>query len=313
MTADKHGQHILGWEGITVWVPEDWALTSFSSSEKEGYLRADDQDMPRLEIKWKQAPGFVDLNQTVDNYLSSIKKRVARDKQELTIDRDMQVISRRKMHKDGLQTFAWRAQSQAYGAVWLCKQCERVVIAQVLGPPDDTGLLTTAQQVLSTIRDHPTGGWVTWAAYGLVCQTPEDFKLTSQQMFSALIKLTFTRDTETVTVGRWGMAEVLLRQQTLDKWVQAELGKQLSRYAPQSEEQQFRGHPAVAFIGERMPPLYGLKSFTRHITGKQCADRLLGYAWHCPPTNKIFVAYALLDRANYELAEEIRDRIECHQ
>ncbi len=312
MTADKSGQQTIGWDGITARVPKDWALTSFSSSEKEGYLRADDQDMPRLEIKWMDTPGFVDLGQTVDNYLNSIKKRLARAKQELVIDRDAHVISRRKMHKDSLETFAWRAEAQAYGAVWLCKQCNRVVIAQVLGPPDDAGLMATAQQVLSTIRDHPTDGWVTWAAYGFVCQMPEDFELTGQEMFSALIKLSFTRDTETVTVGRWGMAEVLLRHQSLDEWVQAELGKQVRRYAPRSEEQEFRGHQAVAFTGERMPPLHGLKSFARHATGKQCADKLLGYAWHCPPTNKILVAYALLDRANYKLAEEIHDRIECH-
>ena len=61
-----------------------------------------------------------------------------------------------------------------------------------------------------------------------------------------------------------------------------------------------------------MTPLWGLKSFARHITGRQCADRLLGYAWHCQQENKIFVCYALLDRANYDLAEEIRNHIECH-
>ncbi len=314
MTKHKQpAEHLIGWDGVTVRVPADWSLASVTADEKDGYLRADDEDMPRLEIKWARTPGFVNLTETVDKYLATIEKRAQRDKQELTVDRQAQVISKRKMHKDNLETFAWRAAQQAYSAVWVCKQCDRTVIAQVLGPLDDAELLTTAQQVLSTIRDHPTDGWVTWAAYGFVCQIPEDFTLSTQQMFPGLIKLSFTRDSETITVGRWGMAEILLRDQSLDKWLQTALGKELRRYQPQSEEQQFRGHSAVAFSGERMALLAGVKGFVRHLGGKRSADRLLGYAWHCEQENKIFVVHALLDRANYDLADQIRDRVECHK
>ena len=309
---------------MTVRVPADWSIASVSADEQEGYLRVDDGDTPRLEIKWVSTPGFVNLAETVDKYLASIEKRARRDKQQFTSERDAHVVSKRQMHKYGLQTFTWRTRSptgpprpgaaqQAYGAVWVCKQCDRTVVAQVMGQPDDAQLLGTAQQVLSTIKDHPDDDWVTWAAYGFVCQVPKDFALSSQQMFSGLMKLSFARETETVTVGRWGMAATLLREQTLDEWLQATLGKELRRYGPQSREQEFRGHPAVSFSGDRMTPLWGLKSFARHITGRQCADRLLGYTWHCPQQNKIFVVHALLDRANYDLADQIRDRIECHQ
>ncbi len=314
MTEDKQPEEqVIGWDGVTVQVPADWSLASVTADEKDGYLRADDGDMPRLEIKWASTPGFVNLTDTIDKYLATIAKRAQRDKQELTVDRQAQVISKRKMHKESLDTFAWRAGQQAYSAVWVCKQCDRTVIAQVLGPLDDPKLLATAQQVLSTIKDHPTDGWVTWAAYGFLCRIPEDFALDRQEMFPGLIKLSFTRDSETITVGRWGMAEILLRDQSLDKWLETALGKELRRYDPQSEQQEFRGHPAVAFSGVRMALLAGVKGFVRHLGGKRAADKLVGYAWHCEQENKIFVVHALLDRANYDLANEIRDRVECHK
>ncbi len=313
MSDNDKSQRLIGWAGITVRVPQDWALASISADEKEGYMRVDDHDMARLEIKWVTSPGFVDLEKTVNKYLQTVKKAHKTDEHQFSVDRDIRVVSKRQMKKDSLATFAWRAQQQAYGAVWVCKQCDQTVIAQVLGRPEEKDLLRTAQQVISNIGDHPIDGWTTWAAYGFVCQVPEDFGLTKQQMYSALLKFSFTRDTETIEVDRWGMANTLLRDQTLDQWLQQELGKELSHYKPQSEETQFRGHEAVAFVGTRMPPLQSIKQFALHVIGRQAAQKLLGHAWHCEATNKIFVVHALLDATNYELADQLRDRIECHQ
>ena len=314
MSDNDKSQRLIGWAGITVRVPQDWALASISVDEKQGYLRIDDRDMPRLEIKWTATPGFVDLEKTVNKYLQTVKKSHKADDDQFSVDRDVRVVSKRQMQKDSLTTFAWHAQQQqAYGAVWVCKQCEQTVIAQVLGRPKEEDLLHTARRVISSITDHPTDGWTTWAAYGFVCQIPEDFTLTGQQLYSALLKFSFTRDLETIEVGRWGMAGTLLRDKTLDQWLQQELGKELRRYKPISDETRFRGHEAVAFTGTRMPPLQGLKRFALHLIGRQAPRRLLGHAWHCEATNKIFVVHGLFDAANYELANQLRDRIECHQ
>ncbi len=313
MSDKDQNQRLIGWAGITARVPQDWALASISADEKEGYLRIDDRDMARLEIKWMASPGFVDLEKTVDKYLQTVKKAHKADDDQFSVDRDIRVVSKRQMKKDSLATFAWHAQQQqAYGAVWVCKQCDQTVIAQVLGRPQEDGLLDTAQRVIRSITDHPTDGWTTWAAYDFVCQIPEDFTLTGQQLYSALLKFSFTRDTETIEVGRWGMADTLLRDQTLDQWLQRELGKELKSYKPTSDETQFRGHEAVIFAGTRMPPLQGLKRFALHLIGRQAPYKLLGHAWHCEATNKIFVVHALLDAANYELADQLRDLIECH-
>ena len=313
MGDQQQDWHLVGWDGVTVRIPSDWEIGAISSEERGGYLRLDDQEMPRLEIKWNSPTGFVNLDKTVDNYLKQIRQSRKREQQPVQIDREAKVISKRKVRKDTLQTFAWHAEQHAYGAAWLCKQCGRVVITQVMGPVDNPKLSQLAEQVIATITDHHTGGWKTWAAYDFVVQMPEDFALHKQKLMAGLIEFSFVRETEKVTVARWGMANVALRNHSLDEWTQQQLGKLLRPYGPESEAIEYRGHPALAMTGKRLLPLQSVQRFFRHLTHRLSADRLRGYVWHCEPENKIYVIHAYLDHDNYDLAEQIRDRIVCCQ
>ena len=313
MSDQPQDWHLVGWDGVTVRVPSDWNIGAISRDQQGGYLRLDDQERPRLEIKWSSSAGFVDLEETVDKYLKQIQRSRKRGQPEIEIDRDVKVISKRKVGKDALETFAWRAEENAYGAAWLCKQCGRVVITQVIGPVDNAKLRQLAEKVIATVTDHPTDGWTTWAAYDFVAQVPEDFALNKQKMMTGLIEFSFVRETEKITVARWGMANVALRRRSLDAWAQQQLGKSLRLYGPESESIEYRGHPALALIGKRLPPFQGVQRFFRHLFGRRYADQLRGYVWHCEPENKIYMVHAYLDHDNYELAEQIRDRIVCCQ
>lgn len=313
MDDEQQNWHLIGWDGITVRVPPEWDMGAISREEKGGYLRADDQEMPRLEIKWHSSDGFVDMEQVVSQYLKQMQRSRKRGQQPVHIEREVKVISRRKVKKDKLQTFAWHAEQDACGAAWLCRQCGRVVIAQVMGPAGEENLGQLAEQVIATVTDHPTGGWKTWAAYNFVAELPEDFELKNQKLRAGLIEFSFERDTEKATVACWGMANVALRRRSLKEWAEQELGKALSRYGPESEPIEHRGHPALAITGKRLLPFQGIQRFFRHVAGRPWADQLRGYVWHCEPENKIYVVYAYLDHDNYDLAEQIRDRIVCHQ
>ena len=305
--------HLIGWDGITVRVPRDWDMGAITSEEKGGYLRLDGPDGPRLEVKWHSPSGFVDLNKTVEDYLKQITRSRRRRKQSIEIERDIKVVSKRKVGKDILQTFTWQAEQRAYGAVWLCKQCGRVVITQVLGPVDDRGLRKLAEKVIATVTDHPTDGWKTWAAYDFMVAVPEDFTLKSQKMMAGLMEFSFVHDTEKVTAARWGMANVALGGESLEEWARQQLGKTLRQYGPKSEPTEHRGHCTLALRGERLLLFQGIQRFLRRMFDRRYADQLRGYVWHCEAENKIYVVYAYLDRANYDLAEQMRDRIVCCQ
>ncbi len=313
MSNEQIGWHLVGWDGITAQVPADWNIAAITHEPDGGYLRLDDTNQPRVEIKWSVPKGFIDLEETVDKYLKQLQRSRKRDQPAIEVDRDAQVISKRKAQKDALETFAWHAEQDAYGAAWLCKQCGRVVIVQVIGPADEEALAQLAEKVIASITDHPTDGWNTWAAYDFVAQIPEDFELKDQKMMAGLIELSFERNTEKITVARWGMANVALRRHALDEWAQQELGKALAAYKPTSERIKYRGHGALTLTGKRVPLTHAARRLLRHLTGQQCADQLRGFIWHCQPDNKIYVVYGYLDYQNYDLAQQIRDRIVCCQ
>ena len=61
------GWTVFGWQGITARLPEDWHLAALGGDRKAGYLRLDDSERPRLEIKWSDAS--VDIDKALDKYL----------------------------------------------------------------------------------------------------------------------------------------------------------------------------------------------------------------------------------------------------
>jgi hypothetical protein len=59
-------------------------------------MRLDDvENMPRVEIKWQQSKGFVDIKGVVDNYLKDLQKKRKKGDAEIETDRDCSVVSRR--------------------------------------------------------------------------------------------------------------------------------------------------------------------------------------------------------------------------
>jgi len=85
----------VGWQGFTFMLPEDWNIGAIGGDRNEGYLRFEDGDMPRLEIKWADAgTTFVDLNRVIDKYLRDMAKD---KKSRVEVSRDVQLVSKRKL------------------------------------------------------------------------------------------------------------------------------------------------------------------------------------------------------------------------
>lgn len=311
----SHGPLVLsGWQGVTVEAPENWNIGAISGDAKAGYVRYDDEEMPRLEIKWTAESGFVDLDKVVGKYLADIQKGRPKHAPEIKVDRDIKLVSKRKRKKPGLRCFHWQAEGAGYGAAWVCKDCGRTMIAQVVATQDEApeAARELAADVLLSIEDHPPDDWTLWSAYGFSCRVPSDFPLSGQRLMAGLIELEFEKDTETIKVARWGMANVALGKKTLQEWVGTEMGKALRRHHPDAEQVEIKGHEGLNIEGGWLPALHRLACFYRHCIGRMHADRLVARAWHCEPTNKLFYVETFVDRANTGLADEIVERIECH-
>jgi len=305
---------LSGWQGITVETPPNWNIGAISGDASGGYVRYDDDEMPRLEIKWSSDKGFVDLNTVIDKYLKDLQKNRKKKAPKVEVDRDVKLISKRKRKKGGLKCFHWQAENEGYGAAWTCRDCSRTVIAQVMAPvgqaPEEAREL--AGNVLLSIDDHPTDGWVLWSAYGFSCYAPEDFKVSGQKLMAGLIELEFEKDTEKIKMARWGMANVALKKKTLEQWIGGEAAKELRKHKADREQTSILGHDGLTIEGSNIGGLQLLHRFYLHCTDKPYADRLIARAWHCEETNRIYYVETYVDRANVGLADELVARIECH-
>lgn len=308
---DRSEWEVRAWEGVLVEVPSQWDIAAISGERKRGYLRIDDQDaMPRVELKWQQSQGFVNIEEVIESYLKDLQKNRSEDGAEIEVDRDASVVSRREMRKRDLTCFAWSGGVSGYGAAWYCEDCQRVMVVQVMSRPDEDGR-ALASSIIGSIEDHPHEGWVTWSTYGLQLQTPERFELREQKLMAGLIQLKFEDKGEEIVSARWGMANVALGTGALEDWAAREIGTLHKGIKLSYEETEFRGHPAVLVSGYFSNPLKHVQSFVMHVMGKPYPEAVKGWAWHSEEENRLYYVGTLLDENNAELAEEIAHRVAC--
>lgn len=309
MDTDKW--QTLAWQGITMKVPEDWNIGAIGGGREEGYLRIDSSEMPRVEIKWASSKGFTDVETIVDKYLNDLQKKRKRGEPEIQVQRDIDLVSKRRMRKKSLACFSWKAESQGYGAAWYCEQCERSMIAQVMAPGNER-VKELATEIIGGIEDHPRGGWTTWAVYGMQMQAPEDFQLTGQKLMAGLIEFSFEREGEEIVAARWGMANVALRHKSLEEWARAELADRHKGIKLEFEPTEFRGHPALAVSGAHTNVLMRARRFIMHCVRKSLPEFVCGLVWHCEPTNRLYYVGGLFDEHHVELRDELAERMICH-
>ena len=319
--------HTVGWQGISLRVPEEWNIGGIGGSRDDGYLRLQDAELARVEIKWAQAEGFVNVNAMVEGYVKKLTKdkRLSRD---IKVDTNAQVVSKRKMRKKGLQGFTWATDLVGHGAAWYCQDCKRTVIVQVTTRPDEKGD-EVAERVIGSLQDHPREGRIRWATYGFDAETPDDFGLTSHKLMAGHIQLTFKRDVtardarslvlqnivtpEELTLSRWGMANVLLKNKTLREWAESEMGKGLKRLKPEFGEAEVNGHEAVSVSAQKLMVHQYLARLISRFADAPYADRVSGLIWHCPEHNSVHLVQMLVDVSNSGLPAELAATFRCHQ
>ena len=307
-------------------VPEDWNIGGIGGGRDDGYLRLQDAELPRVEVKWGAAEGFVDIDKTVDGYVRKLRqdRKLGRS---IEIDTDASVVSKRKMRKKGLRCFTWRADVSGHGAAWYCPDCSRTVLIQVTARLDEDGE-KLAERVIGSLQDHPVGGWIRWASYGFDAEAPEDFGLTAQKLMAGHIQITLKRDVvaasgrsimlqnfvppEELTLSRWGMANVLLKKRSLRQWAEEEMGKRLKRMRPELEPAQVNGHEAVQVSAQRLFFHQQLFRLVARFADAPYADRIRGLIWHCPEGNSLHLVQMLIDVSDEDLPGEIAGRFVCH-
>src|SRR5207302_494261 len=163
---------------------------------------------------------------------------------ELTIkERPKQLGSLRPSNQAPI-AYAWEAGAprarRALGVIWHCSECRRLVIAELVGTPEDD--LSLAAAILKSIAEHGRDGWNTWGLYGLVVEVPTEFRIESQQLTTGYLKLAFRHRAQALVVERWGLANVVLKEVSAARWFTAREAQRLARFRYGADEFEAHGH-----------------------------------------------------------------------
>lgn len=309
----------IGWHGLTLWTPERWDIGAIGGDKDAGYLRVDDSVSPRLEVKWSKPTGKVDLHKTLTTYLEGLRRRTRQKKAQLTAETDLRLVSKRRKRKEELISFRWRPQAEgsetpgvAYGIIWHCGTCGRVLIAQLLGTRDqETRVL--AERIFARMEDHPQGDWERWRVYDFAFEVPRAARLETHRLVTGQLALTFRLGKEQeLRVERWAMSNLLLRDTDFKSWAGRRARERNRQVKVMGIEALCHGHPGVQFNGRLKPVAKRLRECALHVALRRQPLQFVGYAWHCEPSNKCYVVEGLVYPSDRPIVGDIMDSVGCH-
>lgn len=311
---------LIGWQGFTLNVPEDWDLTGFSGDDQSGYVRVDDSDDMAVEIKWgtepKKSKIEPDPTGRRETYLAGLQKTGKKKKLEVQT-RELETFRPAQRENRTVAGFTWSGDRKAVGVVWYCRTSRRVVIAQVLGPAGGRANFgTLAEAILGSIESHTPGDYTTWCLYDLHTQVPNEYKLATQQLMNVYLRLSFVHRRQqmaTLSIEQWAMANVARRGAYLDAWLSANAKGEMKSARYTAGEGEVQTHPALTLKGGPafgMPMIEVVKQASRfHLP----ATRFGGVAWECEPSNKLYLIEEMLPFKVPSRVNEIAERTVCHR
>ncbi len=305
----------FGWQGITMELPADWELGGLSGDYNSGYIRMDDENMPRMELKWsKSKEKKPDLQKILDAYFKSMKKRLGANAPNLKIKRDINLIKNEDFFENrDVVFYNWKSDVRANGAVWYCKECKRIIVVQIMGRIKET-ILPLTLRILGSVSDHPAGHTIFWSAYQLSAEIPRRYHLEKRKLMSGYLMFSFVDGSRVLNVERFGLADVTLRDTSLESWFRGYYAKILRKYGFSFEELGDNHDLRIEMLGQEkrvidkipISPVFALDKILRR---KQIAASF----WHCRESNRIFVVMAISKRGTAELAAQVASSIQCHK
>ncbi|MDE2127706.1 MAG: hypothetical protein KGJ62_14070 [Armatimonadetes bacterium] len=331
----------VGWQGVTLDLPPDWTVSGFSLDKMDGYVRVDSpgnggmtvqvrwlnatrprsgsQSLYSLTTQWmRRTPRVVvgagttpDLRDNLDRMMKDAEKQAKKARRAFE-------SSAKPEHTEGEDgerqavNFKWQGDGRAQGKIWYCSQCQRVVIAQVVGLQKDAAAISTIGALLfQSIRCHSRTDCDLWAIFGLELEVPTDFLLKAHSLTSGHMHLEFRRRAERLLVDRWGLANVTLKRFSLADWVANNAVARVSRLAAQPELER-APHGAVIRSGGS-PLMLRLRMLPEIITAPRTFPALLDVAaWECKEANRIMLLQALRNRRSAGLIPAVLQSCRCH-
>ena len=305
---------VTGWHHLSFERPEDWSIGAVSGDYSSGYLRLDDTEMPRFELRWERTRGREPVDQVVTRYLKNITGKTGKKGPPVKVRRDLGLIKAESALADRtVEGFHWRTEGpdplQAYGCLWMCETCGRTVFAQVLGRGGES-MMTRASRLLNTLDDHARGDIATWAVYGLRIELPSDYALVQHSFLTGRIELTFQLGSARLELVRMSLAEMHLENRTFPDWFQDTYGNEIDHWTDGIGS--YHGHPSIRGTGEGVDPETVHTRMTWLPWRRPRKKPLSCCSWHCIDGNRIFVLRHLDEKLRPDYLDGIAGTVICH-
>jgi len=331
---------LFGWQGLTAIIPAAWNLAYFGGKASSGNLRIDDEEGPRLELRWQTPDKAVDLDKSIEKFLESLGKAAKKRGAAFKVTDPPKLVSKGRKRKAQLVQFAWsgdkeEAAAHGCGLAWQCADCGRVLVAHLTGggtdKVDKTQLL--AGEVFDSMDCHGSGGWQTWSVFGCRLEVPDEFELAQSKLMTGRLEWEwkrpkkpglfsfFARD-ERLKLARYSLAAVLLEHRSLTEWAQANISGEDKiwrwRNWQSLDETEKSAQPApIAGAGEAIAAR-GLLRDMRMLVRIAVLNLVLRRppapaeitAWHDIKENKLWVFSSDLRAANAHVRTDVLDSLD---
>ena len=305
---------VTGWHHLSFERPEDWSIGAVTGDFSTGYLRLDDTEMPRFELRWERTRGRESADQVVARYLKNLAGKGGKKAPPVKVRRNLSLIKDETVLADRtVEGFHWRTEGgdplQAYGCLWMCEVCGRTVFAQVLGRGGES-MMTLASRVLNTLDDHARGDTATWAVYGLRAELPADCKLVEHSFLTGRIELTFRLGGARLELVRMSLAEMHLENRTFPEWFEDTYGNEIDQWT--EVDGPAGGDPLIRGTGEGVDPETVHTRMAWLPWRRPRKKPLSCCAWHCIDGNRIFVLRHLDETHRPDFLEGIAGTVIRH-
>jgi hypothetical protein len=295
--------------GVSLRAPRDWSPVAVSAEGQQGYLKVVSPDTRYLELKWEKPKGVISVPDALEKYLGRLERTAKKSRTPISIRRRVKGLTTSRPAEQAPIGYAWEADRKAEGCIWHCGDCGRLVIAELVGDPDDD--LTLAQELLNGIQDHGDEGWNTWALYGLTVRAPEGYSMEKHTLMTGHQRFQLRHGGATLEAQRWGLAEIALRGTTVREWFEQREAARLRRYAYRVEDVEVNGHPGHRLSGRDRVWFGAVKALRAPATMVWPRFFVQGYVWRCPEANRIFAVLGEQSRRS-DLVSQVVGRMRCH-
>ncbi len=293
----------FGWQGLLLEVPESWSLSAVHGDKSSGYLRMDDGELVRLEVRWEGEKGKPNLEGVVKKYLNGLEKAAKKAKAKFWSKRDMRVG---KLGEREHEYFQWREALQGFGLIVRCEECKKVCFARVMGRRGEA-MEQVARRVFSSLEDHQEGEEEVWKFYDFEFRVPKDFKMARSSLRAGLFQISFSRGTEELEFARLGIADYVLKGKKPSAWYLSFAAKQLRGFSMDEAKEgpEMRGHKTELIEGWTKI----LRKVASVFTKKEKVQCLV---WKCEAADKLLAVRAVTPAGGEEICEKAARSVVCH-